>query len=47
VSGQASLESAGSSEPGMEKAITLARGPVAASCRVEETTYQKPVEDAH
>jgi len=43
---QASLESAGSSEPRLEKAIHLEHGPSTASCRVEETTYQKPVEDA-
>ena len=43
---QASLESAGSSERGLEKAMHLERGRIIASCRVEETTYQKPVEDA-
>jgi hypothetical protein len=47
MSRQASFESAGSSEPGLEKAIHLEHGPSAASCRVEETTYHKPVEDAH
>jgi hypothetical protein len=47
MSRQASLESAGSSELGPGKAIHLEHGPSSASCRVEETTYQKPVEDAH
>jgi hypothetical protein len=46
MSRQASLESAGSSEPGLEKALHLEHGQSSASCRVEETTYQKPVEDA-
>jgi hypothetical protein len=43
---QASLESAGSSEHGLDQARHLEHGPIGASCRVEETTNQKPVEDA-
>jgi hypothetical protein len=46
MSRHASLENAGSSEPGLEKAIHLEHGLSSASCRVEETTHQKPVEDA-